>query len=82
MESVLYRLPDGGKPAETQRYTLGKPCSDWGRPSVPYVTPTCSWKWNGLEGYVLWYRGGVPDAVGAKYWCNPARPPTWDPEKC
>jgi hypothetical protein len=49
---------------------------------VPYVTPTCSWKWNGLEGYVLWYRGGVPDAVGAKYWCNPARPPTWDPEKC
>jgi hypothetical protein len=82
VESVLYRLPDGGKPAETQRYTLGKPCSDWGRPSVPYVTPTCSWKWNGLEGYVLWYRGGVPDAVGAKYWCNPARPPTWDPEKC
>ena len=82
VESVVYRLPDGGKPAETQRYTLGKPCSSWGPPSVPYVTPTCSWKWNGLEGYVLWYRGAVPDAVGAKYWCNPARPPTWDPEKC
>ncbi len=82
VESVLYRLAEGGRQAETERYTLGKPCSSWGPPSRPYVTPSCSWKWNGLGGYVLWYRSSVPDAVGAKYWCNPARSPTWDPEKC
>ena len=85
---VFYLLP--GAPSVTNRVKVGTGCN-WDSRTVGSTTvwtPQCSGSWDtgswntNFSAHILWSRGPMTVDQGAAYWCNPSKPPSWDPAKC
>jgi hypothetical protein len=88
VEADVFKLVPGAKGPETQRVTVGKGCNWETVGNSAVYRPQCSGAWDtgnwntNFSAQILHYHGGMTDAQGGAYWCNPARAPSWDPAKC